>query len=346
DEVVGGLRQQGHTVYKFRISNDLEDIYDKTRLTGRLVGECTGAEGSVEEMRSTVSIIEEATANEPRKRVLHLLDDTPFTVGNETFIHYVIRTAGGENVAAGEGPRTYFVIEQDRIRALDPSFISLTHRSYLPETEAIRATTAYRTDAIVELNPNYLSQPAPRVVIAMAQLTKALHPRAYRRALPGFDDRFDLEDDGDDGDRSEPANPPPPAPTVSAVVRPTGIGIVTVSNLSAEPFTASAEFPGTGLSTAAGIDLTGVSITRTPSGPQSFEISLRTERDLETIRTESNAVRVLGGFHLEAILLAKGSDGRDTVGDGGVAKAGGPGEDQGLDITRFLVSDGDYAAVC
>lgn len=47
---------------------------------------------------------------------------------------------------------------------------------------AYNHTTAVREGQIIRVNPNYANQPAPRVVLAVETITKALHPEAFAAA--------------------------------------------------------------------------------------------------------------------------------------------------------------------
>jgi iron complex transport system substrate-binding protein len=100
-----------------------------------------------------------------------------YTAGNGTFVHDAIRIAGGRNIAAAAGIEGYQTISDEVVVERDPEWIvhtgsggEITYRS------AYQNTTAIRTNQTIALDANLLTQPAPRVVVALTRLAKALHP--------------------------------------------------------------------------------------------------------------------------------------------------------------------------
>jgi iron complex transport system substrate-binding protein len=192
---VEDLRESGITVYKFDTATDVEFVYRKTRLTGRLVGECDAADERTAELRDQVETIRRATSGvEDRKRVFYVGADG-FTVGENTFIHEIITVAGAENVGAEYGSGFYpytgsllpvFGREDitSRVVASNPDWLVRT--SPVEPSSAFRVTTAGRQNQTVVLNSDYTSQPAPRIVVAMATLVANLYPERYRKAQLGI----------------------------------------------------------------------------------------------------------------------------------------------------------------
>jgi len=201
DEDVQALRNRGVTVYKFRRATSIEFIYQKTRLTGKLVDACDGADARTAQLRNDVETIRRATAEVDRKRVFHSFFDT--TAGRNTFVDEIIRVAGGENIGREYGDGFYLYrgsradeVLTEEIRAENPEFITTSQDAvdspFDTPTAGFEDTTALRRGQTVVLNPNHIYQPGPRVVDAMVALVKALHPAQYRKA------RLGLLDDGPD----------------------------------------------------------------------------------------------------------------------------------------------------
>lgn len=180
NETVEQLRQDGLTVYRTDFGKSLDDIYAKTELLGRLVGECQGAERTVSSMQSRVETIRQAVEGEERPRVLYEFYN--FTAGNGTFVHEILETAGGDNIAANAGISGYAKISEEVVAEQDPEWVIHPSDAPLPQGEPYTSTTAYQQNQTLEVNANYMNQPAPRVVIPMAKLAKAFHPDAYADA--------------------------------------------------------------------------------------------------------------------------------------------------------------------
>ena len=181
NETVTALRDAGLTVYKAEFADSLQDVADKTRLYGRLVGNCEAANATADQMESDLATVEEAVDGEDRPRVLYTFFG--FTAGEGTFIDEIITTAGGENVAAEANITGFKRISPETVVAEDPEWLVLNSDSpQVPQSDAYNSTTAVQEDNVVVLNSNYISQPAPRVIQSVRTLAQAFHPEAYAQA--------------------------------------------------------------------------------------------------------------------------------------------------------------------
>lgn len=210
DDTVEKLRASGLTVYKFRFAADIGDVVEKTALTGRLTGNCAGAAERVDWMEERLATVREAIADEPRPRVIYPLGGG-VVAGKGTFLHEVIRTAGGSNVAAAANITGYGRASPEVIVARNPQWLILNEglpRSAI-QMGAYNHTLAGREEQFVRVNPNYANQPAPRVVLAVETIAKTLHPEAYAAA------------NATASPTPTPAPTEPPTPTATATAPPT-----------------------------------------------------------------------------------------------------------------------------
>jgi iron complex transport system substrate-binding protein len=176
---IAQLRDAGIAVYKFRLADSISSIYEKTNLTGRLTGNCGVAADVVSQMRDRVAAAEERVAGEERPDVFFSLGDG-YTVTEGSFIHDVIVTAGGDNIATDLNASAYGKISQESVVEADPDFIVVTYSgSEPPENPAsglsgvYNNTTAVREGQVIAVNANLISQPAPRVVDPLTELSRA-----------------------------------------------------------------------------------------------------------------------------------------------------------------------------
>lgn len=183
DPTVAKLREAGLTVYNFQFAANLDDVSEKTLLTGRLTGNCEAADERVARMEARLETIREAVADEPKPTVIYPLGGG-FVPGEGTFLHEIIVTAGGRNVAAEANITGYAKISMETIVVQNPDWLILNKG--LPtsaiQMHAYNHTTAVKKGQIVRINPNYANQPAPRVVIAIETIAKALHPEAFEES--------------------------------------------------------------------------------------------------------------------------------------------------------------------
>ena len=187
DDAVAQLRDAGVTVFKFGFASSIEDVYNKTRLTGRLTGNCEAANGTVDRMRTTVETVEEAVAGEERPEVFYAMSGG-YTALPGSFIHDVITTAGGYNVAADLNTSQYGQVSPEVVIDADPDWIVVGYAGERPDDpaaavpDAYANTTAVREGQVVAVNSNYISQPAPRIVRPLTRLAETFHPEAYAAA--------------------------------------------------------------------------------------------------------------------------------------------------------------------
>ena len=182
-DTVQALRDAGLTVYHFRGSTSVEDVAAKTTLTGRLTGNCEGAAEANAWMNANVETAREATADADPVRVLYPLGGG-YIAGSGTFITAMIETAGGTNVAGERDLAGYPQINDEVVLELAPEYLVVTdYSSYLVGEEPYASTPAVENDDVVEVNRNWMNQPAPRsVVVGVRQLTEGFHPDAAANA--------------------------------------------------------------------------------------------------------------------------------------------------------------------
>lgn len=172
NETVESLRAANQTVFRFGLGTSLEFVANKTALTGHLVGSCGAAEETNEEYWNRVESVENGTDEYESPRVLHFSDN--FTAGSGTFIGELITTAGGVNVAAENGVTGYGPLNAEAVVEWNPEVVLVADDGGgVPSTAAYESTFAVQNDQVVAVNGNYLSQPAPRVVVALEQMADA-----------------------------------------------------------------------------------------------------------------------------------------------------------------------------
>lgn len=172
DDAIESLREAGLTVYKFEQAGSIDDVVEKTSLTGQLIGACDEAETVTSDMESTIADISEQVDDDERPTVYYPLGGG-FTAGNQTFIGDLVRSAGGDNVATEAGITGYAVISQEVLANATIDYLLLTGDSPRPMNPAINNSRAVAEDNIVRVDANLLNQPGPRVVVPFSQMANA-----------------------------------------------------------------------------------------------------------------------------------------------------------------------------
>jgi iron complex transport system substrate-binding protein len=185
EELVEVLRNAGLTVYYYPSAGSIDDVRERTLLTGQLVGECEGASETVEWMDGELAVVEEAVDGRERPDVLYTFFG--FTAGSDTFIHEIIEASGGTNVAAELGISEYEQVNEEAIVEVENGggldwIVLNTNSPELPDSPAYDETTAVRENQTVVIDINHLNRPAPRIVHAITELAATFHPEAYADA--------------------------------------------------------------------------------------------------------------------------------------------------------------------
>jgi len=183
NDKVEQLRSAGLTVYNVNASTNFADVYAKTERIGALSGECVAADATVTDMRERVTAIRDAVADEESTGGLYVFFG--YTAGNGTFVDSIITSAGLTNVAteagiAGFGPVNQEVVANNSA-AIEWLVLNDNPAGH-PSGDVYNQTYALQNDQTVVLNENYLNQPAPRTVLALENLTRAVYPDAYAEA--------------------------------------------------------------------------------------------------------------------------------------------------------------------
>ena len=203
-ETVESLRDAGLTVFALPQSTSIADVRNKTTLIGRLTGNCAGATATNEWMTANVETAREATADRDRASVLYPVGGG-FFAGRNTFINAVIRAAGGANALPQNASFAgYPQVNSETVIASDPDALIVTgFTAGLLGSSPYSELDAVQNDRTVQVNRNWMNQPAPRsVVYAVRNVTRGLHPDAAESAE--FPER---------GEFTTPTPTPSPTPT-------------------------------------------------------------------------------------------------------------------------------------
>ncbi len=189
EEHVQTFRDLGLNVYWQSNPQDFEGLFANLRELAAITGHTDETETVIADLAARVSAVQEALAvTSETPAVFYEVDATdpsnPFSAGAGTFIDYIINQAGGTNVAASvEGDYPQLGVES--LIDLNPAFILLSDAVYgiSPESVAARpgweAISAVQNNNIYPIDPNIMSLPGPRLVEALEQVAKILHPELF-----------------------------------------------------------------------------------------------------------------------------------------------------------------------
>ncbi len=138
---------------------------------------------AVQKMRNEVAAIAAAVRKATAKPSVYVeLDPTYYSAGPGSFLNAIVKIAGGRNIADSIATTAYPQLSAESIIQANPQAIVLLDTPQAsaakvqarPGWSSIQAVKDGRIYA--NINPDYLSQPAPALVTGLALLAKDLHP--------------------------------------------------------------------------------------------------------------------------------------------------------------------------
>jgi len=184
-ETVEELERLGLAVYAAN-SRSVEGILDSTRRIAALIGASEQGESLTASLREKLDELKRRLNRRAPKRVLFVVWADPLvTIGRETFLADALRLAGAESVVdvAQDWPR----ISLEEVVRLQPQFLvfASSHSESIRATvEELSARPGWRgLEAIrkrrVAVVSEAINRPAPRLIEALGELARQLHPEAF-----------------------------------------------------------------------------------------------------------------------------------------------------------------------
>ena len=138
------------------------------------------------EMEHQLTILQQRLASSPAKRVLFVVWHQPLiSVGKDTFIADALRRAGAISIVNSE--QNWPQVNLEEVARIQPDFLvfAASHSEAVPSTvEALSALPAWSIlDAVnnrrYAVISDAVNRPAPRIVVAIEDLARQLHPDAF-----------------------------------------------------------------------------------------------------------------------------------------------------------------------
>ena len=102
-----------------------------------------------------------------------------FTIGKQSFLTELVAQAGGHSVTA-EVESAYPKISKETASALNPEVIILSDSEDNKEpNDVFKNSPAVKNGRVFKVNADILSRPGPRLVDALEQIARDLHPEKF-----------------------------------------------------------------------------------------------------------------------------------------------------------------------
>lgn len=190
-EQIKAIEDLGLTVFALPNPNDFNTLYDNLRTVATLTGHETEANQLIGSLEKRVSVVEEIISKtETHPLVFYELDasdvNAPYTAGPGTFIDFLIKAAGGNNLGNSlDSPWVQISVEELIIQ--DPEIIILgdyTWGGITPEDVAGRSgwdvISAVKNGKVYTFDDNLVSRPGPRLVDGLETMARLIHPELFK----------------------------------------------------------------------------------------------------------------------------------------------------------------------
>jgi iron complex transport system substrate-binding protein len=165
---------------------NLNTVMDTILEIGSLLNAGQRAQDLANDMRARIERVKSCVAKAGQcPRVFFQIGIVPIvSVGTNTFIHELITTAGGRNLA--EGPTPYPRFSREQALALEPEVIIITSMTRGQVLEPVReewnqwvSIPAVRSQRIFVVESNLFDRPTPRLVEGLEILARLIHPESF-----------------------------------------------------------------------------------------------------------------------------------------------------------------------
>jgi iron complex transport system substrate-binding protein len=184
-ETVDALERLGIAVYSAN-SNSVEGILESTRHIAEVIGASEQAAVLLKNLQARLDDLKLRLADRPLRRVLFVVWSDPLiSIGRQTFIADALRLAGAESVVETEQDWPRLNLEE--VVRLQPEFLIFANSHSesvrttvedLSERPGWRGLDAIRNRRIAVIS-DAINRPAPRLVQALEDLARQLHPEAF-----------------------------------------------------------------------------------------------------------------------------------------------------------------------
>jgi iron complex transport system substrate-binding protein len=176
---MGTLEQNGIAVYVTNPTT-LDDVVNNLHDLGALFGTQQHTDALVANLEQRVAGVKESVSRGPEPRIFVQISKEPlFTVGRASFLNGVLETAGARSLTT-DIETAFPKLSKETASALNPEVIILSDSPDNQEpNDAFKNSPAVKNGRVYKINANILSRPGPRLVDALEQMAKLLHPEKF-----------------------------------------------------------------------------------------------------------------------------------------------------------------------
>lgn len=186
-ELIDQLERLNYTVVGLNPKN-IDDVISSITMVGKITGKDEEATKLTEEMEERIEAVLSKTSNlveNNRPRVLYVVWYKPlWTAGSGTFIDELIQKAGGANIA-GDIPG-WPQMNLEVVLGKNPQVVIVGegHPGGLVETvrkeSLLETIDAFKYNQIYTIDADIVSRTGPRIVEALEEMARIIHPEIFK----------------------------------------------------------------------------------------------------------------------------------------------------------------------
>ncbi len=186
-QMVERLEGLGVKVYVSE-AKTVEDLLTEIKNFGILTGKPQTAQDLITSLEQRIKIIQEKASNlsdsQKPKVFLEIWNDPLWTAPKDTLIYQVIELAGGKNAVSIEGDWNQVnTVDPESVINANPDVIFLAFEGSDPaavyKLAGWQAVSAVKNKKVFTIDPDIISRPSPRIIDALEQIAKILHPDLF-----------------------------------------------------------------------------------------------------------------------------------------------------------------------
>jgi len=169
----------------FRNLEQLGIIFNTMNTSQKLVHDLEEREEEIRRLLATHPYIDESE-DEYEKRVgmvrvfIQISKEPLFTIGRDAFLNEIIMSAGGRSVTDNV-PSAFPKLSKETALALEPEAIILSDSpDNQAPNEAFKNSPAVKNGRVYKINADIISRPGPRLIDALEQIARDLHPEKFK----------------------------------------------------------------------------------------------------------------------------------------------------------------------
>ena len=160
-------------------------MFGTNEATTKLVDELSKRESRVRELLGTFPVPDETWADYekrvvPQKVFVQISKEPLFTIGKDAFLNDLLMSAGGRSVTESV-PSAFPKLSKETALALQPEAIILSDSPDNQEpNEVFKNSPAVKNGRVYKINADIISRPGPRLIDALEQIARDLHPDKFQ----------------------------------------------------------------------------------------------------------------------------------------------------------------------